>query len=69
MLGFVLGFVRLPLFFFVNPRPSLFIVFLVFFSYPFFVFPVKKKRKRKGRIWKNKNQPFNLKSLKRKDVI
>jgi len=47
MLGFVLGFVRLPLFFFVNPRPSLFIVFLVFFSYPFFVFPVKKKEKRK----------------------
>jgi hypothetical protein len=58
MLGFVLSFVRLLLFFFVNPRPSLFIVFLVFFSYPSFVFPVKKKRKEKEEYGKTKNNPL-----------
>ena len=58
MLEFVLGFVRLPLFFFVNPRPSLFIVFLVFFSYPSFVFPVKKKRKEKEEYGKTKTNPL-----------
>jgi hypothetical protein len=56
MLRFVLGFVRLSLFFFVNPRPSLFTVFLVFFSYPSLVFPVKKeKNKRMKNIEKQKS--------------
>jgi hypothetical protein len=58
MLGFVLGFVRLPLFFFVNPRPSLFIVFLVFFSYSSFVFPVKEKEKKKKEYGKTKTNPL-----------